>query len=37
LSDNWLDYTDKLDRLHRRLGDTPQLPLDYGNDEGKGL
>ena len=36
LSDNWIDFRTKLDRLHPRLD---ELPLEYGPeyDDGKGL
>jgi hypothetical protein len=34
LSDDWADFTEKLDRLHPRVGDTMRLPL---GDSGKGL
>ena len=37
LSSNWKDFLDKLDRLHPRFGETPQLALDYGDDSGVGF
>lgn len=39
LSDDWHDFTRKLDRIHPRVGDTLQLPFDDDEpaDTGKGL
>ncbi len=39
LSNNWYDFTDKLDRQYPRYGDTLPLPLLYEGkpDDGKGL
>lgn len=32
LSDNWADFTSKLDRIHPRIGDTIPMHLEYGDD-----
>ncbi|NNN01425.1 MAG: hypothetical protein HKL86_06310 [Acidimicrobiaceae bacterium] len=39
LSDSWDDFIEKLDRLHPRYGETPQLALEYADeiDTGKGF
>ena len=39
LSISWDDFMEKLNRLHPRYGETPQLALDYGNepDTGQGF
>jgi hypothetical protein len=37
LSEDWPDFTRKLDRLHPRYGETIPLPLEYQKDDGKGL
>jgi hypothetical protein len=37
LSGDWRDFTEKLDRLHPRYGETIPLPLEYRDDDGKGL
>ena len=37
LSDNWPDFMNNLDRFHPRYGETLPLPLEYQNDDGKGL
>lgn len=37
LSDDWDDFMAKLDRLHPKLGETMPLPLEWGQDDGKGL
>jgi hypothetical protein len=37
LSDTWDDFVRKLDRLHPRYGETLPLPLEYQQDDGKGL
>lgn len=36
LSDDWNDFTFKLDRLHPRYGETKMLPFNF-DDDGKGL
>ena len=36
LSNGWADFMEKLDRLHPRFGETPQLPLDYGDESDTG-
>jgi hypothetical protein len=33
LSDNWSDFSKKIDKLHPRYGDTMPLPID----DGKGI
>ncbi len=37
LSTDWRDFMSKLDRLRPRYGETIPLPLEYRNDDGKGL
>ena len=37
LSDDWLDFVAKLDRLHPRYDETIQLPFDERKDDGRGL
>lgn len=37
LSDDWMDFMRKLDRLHPRYDETIQLPFDERKDDGKGL
>jgi hypothetical protein len=37
LSNDWKDFMGKLDRLRPRYGDTIPLPLEYQDDNGKGL
>jgi hypothetical protein len=39
LSNDWHDFSRKLDRIHPKYGDTLTLPLDFegDNDNGKGL
>jgi hypothetical protein len=37
LNTSWRDFMEKLDRLRPRYGDTIPLPLEYRNDDGKGL
>lgn len=37
LSADWRDFMNKLDRLRPRYGDTIPLPLEYRDDDGKGL
>lgn len=37
LSNDWRDFMNKLDRLRPRYGDTMPLPLEYRDDDGKGL
>jgi P63C domain len=37
LSSNWHDFMHKLDRLHPKYGETLGLPLDYEQDDGRGL
>lgn len=37
LSDEWHDFSEKLDRFHPRFGDTLQLPFELESDDGRGL
>jgi hypothetical protein len=37
LSDDYADFKNKLDRLVPRFDDTLPIPLEYSNDDGKGL
>jgi hypothetical protein len=37
LSDQWLDFKEKLDRIHPSFNETLQLPFDNVPDDGKGI
>jgi hypothetical protein len=37
LSSDWSDFMNKLDRLRPRYGDNLPWPLEYRDDDGKGL
>ena len=37
LSDQWVDFKNKLDRIHPAYNETMLLPYELENDNGKGL